>query len=120
MYELSRIAEDPSFATRVFPVVMPDAGIFDPLELVRHVKHWETRQKELDEAMRTVGQENLQGIREDLDLYETIRNTIAGILNVLREMNTLTVAAHQADGFERLYRSLEKALDLGRSPTADH
>ena len=60
--------------------------------------------------MRAVGQENLQGIREDLDLYETIRNTIARIMDILGDMNTLTVDAHRDSGFEQVYRSLDAAL----------
>jgi internalin A len=112
LFELTRIAQDRGFAARIFPIVMADAGIFDAVERVRHIKYWENKRDELDEAMRSVGQENLHGIREELDLYETIRNTIAGILDVLGDMNTLTEQNLRADGFEHLYRSLEAALDL--------
>ena len=33
--------------------------------------------------MKAIGQEHLEGIRDDLDLYEDIRNTIARIMSVL-------------------------------------
>jgi internalin A len=111
MFELTRIAQDPGFAARIFPIVMADAGIFDAVERVGHVRYWENKRDELDEVMRSVGQENLHGIREELDLYEAIRNTIAGILDVLGDMNTLTEQNHRANGFGHLYRSLEAALD---------
>lgn len=111
MFELTQIAEEPGFATRVHPIVMADAGIFDSVKLVGYIKYWEDKRDELEKAMLTVGQEHLKGIREDLDLYETIRNTIAEILDVLRDMNTLTEQKHRADGFEDLYSSLASALD---------
>jgi hypothetical protein len=112
MFELTCIAQDTRFAARIFPIVMADAGILDAGERVGHVKYWENKRDELDRMMRSVGQENLQGIREELDLYETIRNTIAGILDVLGDMNTLTEQKHRAEGFGHLQRSLEAAVGL--------
>jgi hypothetical protein len=91
---------------------MDDAGIFKAVDRIRHIKYWEDRRKHLDEEMRTVGQENLHGIREDIDLYESIRNTIAKILDVLRDMNTMTEHSHRENGFAQLYDSLESALEL--------
>jgi hypothetical protein len=53
----------------------------------------------------------LHGIREDLDLYETIRNTVASIMHLLRDMNTLTPEIHHRSGFEQLYDALASILD---------
>ncbi len=64
----------------------------------------------LDQKMRQVGQEYLQGIREELDLYEKIRNTIAGIMDVLADMNTLTPEIHKGTDFDQLYTQLATAL----------
>jgi hypothetical protein len=108
MFELTRIAAEAGFATRVFPIVMADAAIFDPLDRLTYIQHWEGKRDALEEKMRTVSQQNLQGIREELDLYDTIRDTIAGLLEVLQDMNTLT---EKADGFANLYRSLETVLE---------
>lgn len=106
MYELTQIADHPDFASRVYPVVMPDAGIFDAVTKVRYVKYWENKQAELDAAMKEVGQEHLEGIREELDLYEDIRNTIARITSVLGDMNALT----SGTDFEQLFTRLAAAL----------
>lgn len=109
MFELTRVAGEGGFAARVFPIVMAGAGIFDPVERLGHIKYWETKRDELEAAMRTVGQENLHGIREELDLYEQFRNTVAGILAVLGDMNTLTEQKHRADGFRDLLRAVAAA-----------
>ena len=95
MFELTEIAKDSAFAPRVFPVVMSDAAIFRPIDRLEYIKHWETEIHRLDTAMREVGQENLQGIREELDLYERIRNMVAGIVDVLADMNALTPEMHR-------------------------
>ena len=110
MFELTEIAGRPQFASRVYPVVMPDAAIFDPISRLGYVKYWEDQRAALDQAMRQVGQEYLQGIREELDLYEKIRNTVAGIMDVLADMNTLTPEIHKGADFEQLYTQLAATL----------
>ena len=110
MFELTEIAAVKAFASRVFPIILPDAGIFDPLNRVGYVRYWEAKRAELDAAMREVGQENLQGVREDLDLYETIRNTVAKITDVLKDMNVFTPEMHKKTGFAQLYDALDAAV----------
>ncbi|MET0426796.1 MAG: COR domain-containing protein, partial [Actinoplanes sp.] len=103
MFELTEIADRPDFAQHVYPIVLADADIFNPVGRVGYVAYWESKRSELEAAMRGVGQENLHGIREDLDLYEKIRNTIARITDVLADMNTLTPAMHEAGEFGDLF-----------------
>ena len=112
MYELTQIASRPEFARRVYSIVMPDAGIFDAITRVRYVKYWENKRAELDAAMKEIGQEHLQGIRDDLDLYEDIRNTISGMMSVLADMNALTPEMHRGTDFEQLYTQLAAALQV--------
>ena len=110
MFELTEIAAAPELASRVYPVVMQDAAIFDPITRLGYIKYWEDQQATLDQAMRQVGQEYLQGIREELDLYAKIRSTIAGIMDVLADMNTLTPEIHKDTSFEQLYQQIDTAL----------
>ena len=91
---------------------MSDAGIFDAIARVRYIKYWEDKRVELDAAMKEIGQEHLEGIRDDLDLYEDIRNTISRIISVLADMNTLTPEMHRGTDFEQLYMQLAAALQV--------
>jgi internalin A len=110
MFELTEVADREDFVHSVFPIIMPNANIFDPIGRLDYVRYWEERLAELDQAMRAVGQENLQGIREELDLYERIRNAIARITDVLADMNTLTAAKHVGSDFAELYQALDQKL----------
>lgn len=67
MYELVQIAKNGEFYDRIFPIVLSDANIYKPIQ------HWEAQIQELDEAMKTVRADNLQGFRDDIDLYTEIR-----------------------------------------------
>ena len=110
MFELTEIAKDPAFRSRIFPVILSDAAIFKARQRLGYIKYWETEIGELDTELTSVGPENLQGIREERDLYETIRNTIAGIVDVLADMNALTPDIHRDTDFAQLHQALDVAL----------
>jgi internalin A len=110
MFELVEIAENKQLHDRVFPIVLADANIYDPVKRIEYVKHWEVRRAELAEAMKTLDPANLQGIREDMDLYDRIRDRISGLTSILKDLNTLTPEMHQDSNFGILYDAIEKRM----------
>lgn len=110
MFELVQIAKHGQFSDRIFPIVLADAQIYKPVQRIKYVQHWEQQIKELDEAMKSVSSANLQGFREEIDLYTEIRNTIAELTNVIKDMNTLTPEMHTDSGFAELFKAIERKL----------
>jgi hypothetical protein len=110
MYELIQIFQNGDFYDRIFPIVLADAQIYDPVQRLKYVKHWEDKRKELNEAMREVGAEYLQGIREEIDQHTQIRNTIAELTSILKNMNTLTADIHSESDFEVLFNALKSKV----------
>jgi len=110
MFELVEIAENKQFHDRIFPIVLGDADIYDPIKRLGYVRHWEVKRAELADAMKTVDPANLHGIREDMDLYDRIRDKISGLASILKDMNTLTPEMHQDSNFSILYDAIEKRL----------
>jgi len=110
MFELVEIAEGKQFHDRIFPVVLGDANIYDPIKRIEYVKYWEVKRAELADAMRTLDPANLQGIRDDMDLYDRIRDKVSGLTSILKDMNTLTPEMHQESDFSYLYDAIEKRL----------
>lgn len=41
MYELVQIAKHGRFYDRIFPIVLSDAGIYDPIQRIQYIKYWE-------------------------------------------------------------------------------
>ncbi|MBD2562385.1 MULTISPECIES: leucine-rich repeat domain-containing protein [Nostoc] len=111
MFELVQIAKNGKFYDRIFPIVLADAQIYNPIERIKYIKHWEDKIKELDEAMKGVSAANLQGFREEIDQYTEIRNTIAELTNLLKDMNTLTPDIHSKSDFEELLNAIAHRLD---------
>ncbi len=110
MFELTAVADAGDVLKRVFPVVLDDARIDDPVTCISYLKHWETEKKRLSEAMKTVDGDNLQGIREEMDLFAKVRTTLARLLEVLGDMNSLTSQRQRADGFKDLLESVAAKL----------
>jgi internalin A len=110
MFELVEIADNKQFHDRIFPVVLADANIYDPIKRIEYVKYWEVKRAELAEAMKTLDPANLQGIRDDMDLYDRIRDKISGLASTLKDMNTLTPEMHQDGNFSHLYEAIERRM----------
>ncbi|MBC1218401.1 leucine-rich repeat domain-containing protein [Nostoc sp. UCD121] len=111
MFELVQIAKNGKFYDRIFPIVLADAQIYKPVARLKYIKHWEDEIKALNEGMREVGAANLQGFREEIDQYTEIRNTIAELTNLLKDMNTLTPDIHSKSDFEELLNAIAQRLD---------
>ncbi|MEH2307296.1 COR domain-containing protein, partial [Nostoc sp.] len=111
MFELVQIAKNGEFYNRIFPIVLADAEIYKPVARLKYIKHWEEQIKELDEGMKGVNLANLQGFREEIDQYTEIRNTIAELTNLLKDMNTLTPDIHSESDFEELLNAIAQRLD---------
>ena len=112
MFELVEIARNKDLYDRVFPVVLGDADIYNPVNRIKYIKHWEEKIKELDEAMKSVSGANLQGMREELDSYDEIRDNISNLTFFLKDMNTLTAEIQETSNFASLISALEKRLSL--------
>lgn len=110
MFELVEIADGKQFHDRIFPVVLADANIYDPIKRIGYVKYWEEKRAELAEAMKTLDPANLQGIRDDMDLYDRIRDKVSGLTSILKDMNTLTPEMHLEADFSHLYDAIEKRM----------
>jgi len=113
MYELVEIAENKHFQDRVFPIVLQDADIYNPVRRIQYIKHWEEKRAELAEAIRTLDPANLHGIREEMDLYDRIRDKVSGLTSILKDMNTLTPDMHSESDFAELYNAIEQRLKAG-------
>ena len=123
MFELVEIAEGKQFHDRIFPVVLNDANIYDPIKRVEYVRYWEAKRAELADAMRTLDPANLQGIRDDMDLYDRIRDKISGLTSILKDMNTLTPDMHRDSDFNDVYdgvvKRMQAAAATSKNSTAD-
>lgn len=110
MFELLEVAQHGDLRERVFPVVLADANIYKAVNRIKYIKHWEKEIEELNAAMKEVNAADLQGVREEIDLYTRIRAQIASLTEFFKDMNTLTPEIHEGEHFESLYDALKTRI----------
>jgi hypothetical protein len=112
MFELIEIAKNGNFYDRIFPIVLPDAKLYNAQDRLKYIQYWETQSKELEETMKQGGLANLQGINDALNLYNEIRNQIARLTDTLKNMNTLNLDFHRQEDFETVIQAVQKQLNI--------
>lgn len=110
MFELVEIAENKNFLNRIFPIVLGDADIYKPLKQLAYIQYWEKEISDLKASLREVDPTHLEGIYEQLNLYDRIRDNISRLTSILSDMNTLTADMHRDSDFNALYAAIEKSL----------
>lgn len=110
MSELVQIAQNGQVYDRIFPIVLADAQIYKPIQRIQYIQYWEQEIAELEEAMKKVSAANMQGFRDDIDRYTQIRHTIAGLLDLLKDMNTFPPEVHGQTNFDLIFDAIEQKL----------
>lgn len=118
MYELVEIAKNKDTYDRIFPIVLEDADIYDPVNRITYIKHWEKKIKTLDKAMKSISSANQQGLRDEIDSYDEIRDNIADLTFMLKDMNTLTKEMHEDDNFTSLISAIKERLEKSSVDTS--
>ncbi len=104
MYELVEIAGNKQFADRIFPIVLPDAKIYDVMERINYIEYWEQEKAELNERLRSLKDlSNVPGVHTELSDYDRFRDEIDGLTTILKNMNALSPDILRNSDFQQLY-----------------
>ncbi len=108
MFELLEVEKKGEFYNRVFPVVLPDADIYDALGIIKYLKYWDQKIKELNAQVKEL--DNLadtRKVQEDINLYTDIRGAIDSLAAKLSNMNTLTLELMRTSNYKTLTEALQ-------------
>ncbi len=112
MFELLQIYENKDILNRIFPVVLDEVNIAKSTDRLDLVKYWEGQTKELEDKIRDLGSlSNIEGITDDLNLYNAIRGKIAKLTSILKDINTLNITLHTENDFNDLYNAVRKRIN---------
>lgn len=107
MFELTQVYENKDFAKRIFPIVLADADIYQPLNRINYIKYWDGKIQELDQAIKSLERgTDVLDLNRELNNYGKIRMLFSDIAFILKDMNTLSPEIHQGQNFDILYRML--------------
>lgn len=118
MFELLQIFKNQNFYERIFPVVLDEVNIAKASDRLDLVKYWEDEAENLDKKIRELKElANIQGVADDLNLYTEIRNNIARLTHILKDINTLNTNQHIKSDFKQLCDLVEQKIqvDFGKT-----
>ncbi|RKH12946.1 TIR domain-containing protein [Corallococcus sp. CA053C] len=107
MFELTELASSEDFRGRIFPVLLPDAGVFSPVGVIDYVKYWEEKIRELDLKLKEVESTDLGWIQEEISFYRRVRVAMARIAGILRDMNARSVESHRSSSYREIVSAIE-------------
>ena len=111
MFELLEVEKKGEFYERVFPIILPDAAIYDSLGMIDYLKYWDQKIKELNTKVKEL--ENLadtRKIQDDINLYTDIRGAIIDLAAKLGNMNTLSLELMRSKNYEPLLEALKAKI----------
>ena len=111
MFELIEITRNKEFRERVFPIILPDSGLYDAITRFKYILYWEAQIKELDELLKQTTGAFLDDFHQELNLFTEIRNKITDIMAILKDMNALSLDIHQTSNFKTLIEAIKKRLN---------
>ena len=111
MFELLQIYENKNIIQRIFPVVLDEVSIAKSTERLDLVKYWEKETESLEAKIRELKNLSyIEGITDDLNLYQKIRNNIANLTKILKDINTLNIKLHKDHDYQQLIESIQAYL----------
>lgn len=123
MYEIYKIKENGDIYNRVYPIILNDATIFDPIKRVDYIEYWENETMMLDKRIRSVGAANLAGLRDDIDNYSKYREIIPEIMTLLSRMNCLSPQILIENNFSQIIEAIrlsnKKDFNVSRSVSSE-
>ncbi|WP_375329448.1 HEAT repeat domain-containing protein [Microcystis sp. BLCC-F210] len=110
MFELVEIARNGDFYQRIFPIILPDARIYNDFERIDYLKYWEDEKAKLQAKYKQLDLVNTNSIMATLNLYDEIRGNIDNLTNILKDMNTLNIDLHRQSEFADMIKAVETKL----------
>jgi internalin A len=114
MFELLEIYRNGLFRERVFPIVLPDAKLYDLADRLQYVLDWKQRKAKIEALMKEIGLEAFSSegtYREEYDrYYREIFNNVDKLLAIFADWNSLTPQLLEEQSFDRLLTALETRI----------
>ncbi|MGB3077831.1 MAG: hypothetical protein WBB31_02040, partial [Saprospiraceae bacterium] len=111
MFELIQIYRNENLRDRIFPIVLDEVKISSSADRLEFVKFWEGQLENLQKKVKELNSLSyIEGITDDLNLYAEIRNNIARLTGILRDINTLNVTIHVESDYRDLIQSIKRKI----------
>ncbi len=112
MFELLQIyrksnSDFTEFKDKIYPIVLGDAKIYDPMDRLQYVKYWKAKKAALEKEINEIGlAETIDIIGKDYKNYKEITDNIGLISSIISDLNTLNPKLLSKNNFEEIKKAI--------------
>lgn len=112
MSELVKISKNHRYRELIFPMILEGAKINDVFGRLHYIQYWQQKTNKLQEKIKIGSLSNLQGIYDDLNIYDEISRSIGGMDYLLKAIHTLSI---MPDGkYQMLFNAIERQIEKNK------
>ncbi|CAN5403622.1 hypothetical protein BH11BAC3_BH11BAC3_07730 [soil metagenome] len=112
MFELMEICQNPDFRKYIFPVVLDDAKIFEPIPRMMYINYWLDDKKKLKDGDENFGANISPLTSKELEIYQKLMDEFEELLNLLMEINALTPEMYRVGDLKTLVAAIQKCINI--------
>ncbi len=113
MEEASELMKNQNLRERIFPIVLEDANIYDPIEMIDYLNYWDDKAKKLEDAVKKItNMAYASSVYADLNKINDIRRIVGDFNGTISDLNVLTPEMHQNSNFKELFSAINKKIEL--------
>lgn len=111
MFEMLQIyrqsnSDKETFRDKIFPIVLDDAKIYDPLDVLDYVKYWKEKKEKLEEKMVEIGLSAAADVIDDFKNFKEITDNVGLISSMIKDMNTRNPKTLKKNNFQAIKNAL--------------
>lgn len=110
MYELAAAWDKGNFRNRIFPIVLPDADIYDDLKQIQLVKYWKKQYQDYQEAISELDDVAKEGFLQKLRDREYIYQRVSGAISTISGMVGISSNLLLKSYFEEIIKQIEQKI----------
>lgn len=101
------ILDKVDFYDRIFPIVMPEANVLNPVGMITYFNYWDNKINELNQKMKQLSALNhMEAINTEINLYVKIRSYTGNFMQILNQMFYIQYDDVKQKNFDVLIRKL--------------
>ena len=110
MYELLEIYQNKDFESRIIPIVLSDAKIYENDSLLAYQEYWTAEKNKLDQKIKENGGDAIAVIGEEYKLFRRVVDNWGALMSILKDINSLSPEEHLKSEFAGIVKSLKEKI----------
>lgn len=111
MYEALETMKDDNYRERILPIILDQTDIFNLMGKASYIEFWQNEFSTIKSKLATLELENSGKIANDLKRIREISLNIGEFLDVISDMNCLSLAKHTSDNFQQIITYISEKMD---------